>query len=172
MYFWFLLKCWAAAEIIFYSELISDLLSKVESGANAHTTLISYRSLKKHGRRTVRTLQRRLAVVMGTTVLFTALNLWNLFIKMIRSKDLFTELFSALQLPELISSQTICHSVNNSALRFTFTYWGTVRSGTIVHNHSREMQCCSEWYTRTKIITRWKCPLCTVKSLNMMLHGC
>ena len=57
---------------------------------------------------------------------------------MIHSKDLFTKSFSALQLPELISSQTICHSVHDSALRFIFTYWGTVRSRTIVHNHFRE----------------------------------
>ena len=91
---------------------------------------------------------------------------------MICSKDSFTESFSAVQLPELINSQTIHLSVHDSALRFTFTYWGTVRSRTIVHNHSWETQRCSEWYTCTKIITRWKCPLCTVKSLNMMVHGC
>ena len=59
------------------------------------------------------------AVVMGTAVLFTELNLQNPFSKMICSKDSFTESFSALQLPELISNQTIRHSVNNSALRFT-----------------------------------------------------
>ena len=68
-------------------------------------------------------------------------------VKMILSKDSLTESFSALQLPQLISSQRIRHSVNNSALRFMFTYQGTVCSGTIVHNHLWEMQCCSEWYT-------------------------
>ena len=51
-------------------------------------------------------------LVMGTEVLFTVLNLWNPFIKMICSKDSVTESFSALQLPELISSQTIRHSVH------------------------------------------------------------
>ena len=34
---------------------------------------------------------------------------------------------------------------------FTITYWGTVRSRTIVHNHLRETQHCCEWYTCTKI---------------------
>ena len=52
---------------------------------------------------------------------------------MIRSKDLFTELFSALQLPELINSQMIHHSVYDSALRFMFTYWGMVCPHTILH---------------------------------------
>ena len=88
---------------------------------------------------------------------------------MICSKDSFTESFSALQLTKLISSQTACHSVHDSAPRFTFTYWWTVRSRTIVHNHSRETQRCFEWYACTKIITQWKCPLCTVKSLNLMV---
>lgn len=47
IFFLFLLKCEAAAGIIFYSELISDSPSEAEGGANAHTTLIPYRSLEK-----------------------------------------------------------------------------------------------------------------------------
>ena len=54
---------------------------------------------------------------------------------MIHSKDSFTESFSALQLPELINSQTIRHSLHDSAHGFTITYSGMVRSRTIVHNH-------------------------------------
>ena len=46
-----------------------------------------------------------------------------------------------------------------------------VHSRTIVHNHLQETQPCFQWYTCTKIITRWKCSLCTV-TINYQLTWC
>ena len=73
---------------------------------------------------------------------------------MIHSKDSFTESFSSLQLPELINSQTIRHSAHDSALRFTFTHWGTVRSGTIVHNQRRSSTCTKSLHGES-VLWRW-----------------